>query len=324
MMGRVPTVLALFLLGACAPSGISHVPPPSMASPAAVVDRTACAPVERPTDRLLGAGAEGAVLAKVGGREITAEDVAREFFRTHRPEAFAALNKLVIREIVEREAGRIGLSVPESFVAEERKRALKDLETQAFKTYGAGTTPARFLEIELKQSLDNYLRQKDADAKERYLLARVIRFHAIQSDRVELQLVTLDDEKSAREVAQKLDQGADFAQLAMTYSKHPSGRSGGRMPPMARESLNPAVADRAFALAPGERTSILSVDDGLGRRQFEIVKVLRRLPGRLVTWPEVAAEVEEGLKSEPLTRDEFIAWNLRLERLYSVWVDPNL
>jgi foldase protein PrsA len=260
----------------------------------------------------------------VGGREFTAEDVAREFFKTHREEAFAALNKLVVREIIEREAGRIGLTVPESFVAEERKRALEDLRVQALKSYGAGTTPERFVEFALKQSLPDYLRQKDADAAERWLLTRVIRYHGIQSDRVELQLIAVDDEKTAREVVRKLDEGADFAQLAAGYSRHPSRDSGGRLPPMARESLNPAVAERAFALQPGERTSILSVDDGLGRRQFEIVKVLRRLPGRRVAWADVSGEIEDGLRKEPVTRDEFIAWNLRLERLYGVWVDPGL
>jgi foldase protein PrsA len=314
----------LLLLTACTPSGISYVPPPRMASGPVSVERTVCPPPAAGPAQRLGSGAEVAVLAKVGGREVTAEDVARELFKTHRSEAFAALNRIVVREILEREATRIGLLVPDSVVEEDRKRALEDLKVQALKSYGAGTTPERYLEIERKQSLKDWLRQKDAESAERFLLARIIRFHAIQSDRVELILITLDDEKTAREVVQKLDQGADFSQLAMSYSTHPTGRSGGRLPPMARESLNPSVADRAFALAPGERTSILSVDDGLGRRQFEIVKVVRRLPGRSVRWPEVVTEVEEGIKREPVSRDEFIAWNLRLERLYGVWVDPGL
>ena len=30
------------------------------------------------------------------------------------------------------------------------------------------------------------------------------------------------------------------------------------------------------------------------------------------------------LDAEPVGQEEFVAWNLRLERLYSVWVDDSL
>jgi hypothetical protein len=328
--------LLLFLAG-CAPSGMSYVPPPPMGQArAARVENACCPPAASqagPSGPRLASSQGGAVVARVGGREITAEDVTREFFRGNQPlapgttmrqAAFATLNKLVIREIIGQESKRLGLSPPPAWIAAEAKRALEDLKVQAITTYGAGTTPEKFLEVEMKQKLPEWQRQRDAEAAERWLLSRIIRYHAIQSDRVEIQLIALDDEKTAREVAARLDQGADFAQLAMAFSRHPSGKSGGRMPPLARESLNPAVADRAFALAPGARTNILSVDDGIGNRQFELVKLVRRIPGRNLSWAEVAAEVEEGLAKEPLGQEEFIAWNLRLERLYGVWIDDTL
>jgi hypothetical protein len=327
-------VIALLLfLSACTPSGISYVPPPPMRAPRAVVEHAPSPPAAAgaPGPRLGQGGRGGAVLARVGGHEITAEDFAREVFRanaqvpagTMRQTAFAILNKLVVRQIVEQEAKRVGLAPPESWIAEEKNRALEQVKTQALTSYGARTTPERFLEVELKQTLPAWLRQVEVEARERWLLSRIIRFHAVQSERVELQLIAVDDEKTAREIAAKLDQGADFAQLAMAHSRHPSGRAGGRLPPLARESLNPAVGDRAFALAPGARSNILSVDDGLGHRQFELVKLLRRIPGRSVTWADAAAEIEEGLAKEPVSQEEFIAWNLRLERLYDVWVDDS-
>jgi len=314
------------LLGACAPSGISYLPPPPMNTRPTVVETTTSPPAPCPTENRLGSPGTGtgAVLARVGGKDITAEDLAREFFKTNRDQAFATLNKLVVRQIVKEEAARLGLKVPDEYLAAEKKRVLEDLNREALKSFGMGATPERYVEVFMKQPLADFLRQREADASERYLVSRVIRYHAIQTDRVELQLITLDDEPTAREVAQKLDQGADFGQLAVGYSKHPSGKSGGHMPPVSRGSLNPAVGDRAFALREGERTSILSVDDGLGRRQFEIVKVVRRLPGRNVPWAQVASEIEEGLKLEPVSQDEFIAWNLGLERLYGVWFDPQL
>jgi foldase protein PrsA len=323
------SIALLLILSGCASSGISHLPPPRMSASAPVVETLRSPPATAvPPDRQEG---RSAVAARVGGREITLDDVAREMFRsaaqanlTDRQRALGTLNKLVIREIVEQEKKRLGLEVPADWLAAEKQRAHEDLKLQVATTYGVSTTPERYLQSQLKQSFPDYLARKEAEAAERWVLSRIIRFHGIESDRVELQLIALDDEKTAREVAAKLDQGADFTQLAMTYSKHPSGQSGGRLPPLARESLNPAVADRAFALAPGARSNILSVDDGLGRRQLEIVKLLRRIPGRRVTWAEVAAEVEDGLKKEPVGPDEFVAWSLRLERLYDVWVDEKL
>jgi foldase protein PrsA len=323
----------LFLLTACAPSGMSYVPPPAMGAPRAVVENASCPPAPVVTGPRLGRGGQGAVVARVGGREISAEDLTRELFKgtqplapgtTLRQAAFATLNRLVIREIIEQESRRIGLKPPDEWLAAERARVLEDLKVQALTSYGAGTTPERFLELEMKQSLADWQTHRDSEAWERWMLSRIIRYHGIQSERVEIQLIAVDDEKTAREVAGKLDQGADFGQLAVTYSRHPSGKGGGKLPPLARESLNPAVADRAFALAPGARSNILSVDDGFGKRQFEVVKLLRRIPSRRVPWGEVATEIEDGLSKEAVGPEEFIAWNLRAERLYSVWVDPDL
>ncbi len=278
-----------------------------------------------------GTGAKGTIAARVGSREILLEEVAREMFRsaassnlTDRQRAIGTLNKLVIREIVQLEKQRLGLAVPAAWLSGEKQRAMDDLKTQVETSYGLRMTPERFLEVELKQTLAEFLRARETEASERWLLSRIIRFHGIESDRVELQLIAVDDEKTARDVAARLDQGADFSQLAMSYSKHPSGQNGGRLPPLAKESLNPAVGERAFALAPGARSNILSVDDGLGRRQFELIKLVRRLPPRKVTWAEVSAEIEEGLAHAPVSSDEFVAWSLRLERIYDVWVDDKL
>ena len=85
-----------------------------------------------------------------------------------------------------------------------------------------------------------------------------------------------------------------------------------------------AVASRVFAMRAGERTGVLVIDDGGGRRQFEIVRLVRVVPGRQVAYAEVAEEIERGLKSQPVDRFEWTAWFLRLERLYKVSLSDNL
>jgi len=272
-------------------------------------------------------------VARVGDRVFTGDDVVRHLFRTQsagapgatlRQQAFAALNQLVVREVVEQEVRKHGLKVPEDVVDAQLAKAVEDLALRALKAYGKGATPESFVRLEYRQSLDDWKAARRDDLVERWKLSRVVRYDGLRADRVELQIILVDDEATAKEVAAKLDAGADMAALAMKYSTHETARAGGRMPPVARESLAPAVADRAFALAPGERTGILSVDDGSGRRRFEIVRLLRRIPPRTASWVEVSGEIEAGLVTEPVGTLEFLAWNLRIERLYNLWIDGTL
>ena len=153
---------------------------------------------------------------------------------------------------------------------------------------------------------------------------RVVRFHGLGRERAEIQLIAVREEALAREIAAKLDQGADFAALAAAHSIHESAGSGGRLPPVARESLNPALADRAFSLAEGARSGVLSVEDPSGGRQFNILKVVRRLPARPESYGALSADIEASLQREPVSRFEFVAWQLAAFSLYNVAVDDSL
>ena len=272
-------------------------------------------------------------VARVGERVLTSEDVLAHLLRTSgggpteltlRQQVLAALNQLIVRTVIATETERHGIRVPMEVLAQERTKALEELKLHALKAYGMGATPERFTQLEYKQPLDAWLAARDEDVRERWLLHRLVRFDGIRADRVELQVILVDDEALATELVSKLDSGADMSALAIKHSLHETARRGGRMPPMARESLAPAIADRAFGLLPGQRTGVLSVDDGTGRRQFEIVRLLRRIPPRDLQFAEASAEIEASLATEPLSALEFLAWNLRMERLYNVWIDGTL
>ena len=181
-----PMFTLLLVLAGCTPSGISYVPPPSMrAARAAVVENAACppaasrraAPQGRGSDRGPGRRRrrEGRGARDHGrGRHarVLPRNPAARAGTSMRQAAFATLNKLVIREIVQQEAKRIGLVAAGAPGSSPRRgsSALDDLKVQAVTSYGAGTTPERFVEVELKQSLSDFLRQKESEAAERWLL----------------------------------------------------------------------------------------------------------------------------------------------------------
>lgn len=264
------------------------------------------------------------VMARYDGREIRASELGVWFLKTYRREALAAISKLVGLEIVQREADKIGLHCPPGYLARKRQETVERLERDAALNYGLGTTAERYVRLKYQQSLADHLALQEEQERQRWLFGRIIRFDAIRTDRVQLAMIVTRDRKVAEEVASRLDQGADFARLAARHSIHESRKDGGKLPPLPREALTPAVATRAFQMRAGERTGILEVDDGRGQRQFEIVRVVKHLRGRKVSWRDVAAEVEADLAVRPVDPLEWTAWYLRLERLYNVQVTGNL
>jgi foldase protein PrsA len=297
--------------------------PRGEAPPARTAAEAAPVAEERPAPPPTLPRAEG-VFARVGERRFTGDDVAREFFRAFREQAFAALNRMVVNEIVRQEAEKSGMSPPEEWLVREREKAFQQLGAEAVAAYGKGTDVALFLERAFKETPAAWAKRKERDLRDQWLRDRVVRLHGLRRECAEIQLLVVRDEALAREIAGKLDQGADFAALAAAHSVHESAASGGRLPPLARESLNPALADRAFTLPVGTRSGILAVDDGAGGRQFNLLRVVRRLPGRSEGWAGLAAEIEAGLLKEPVSRFEFVAWQLAAFSLYNVAVDDTL
>jgi parvulin-like peptidyl-prolyl isomerase len=90
--------------------------------------------------------------------------------------------------------------------------------------------------------------------------------------------ILVKDVALAETLIQQLDQGADFAQLAMQYSQDPSSaQTGGDLTWISEgDLLQPEVEQAIFAMQPGER-STAPVQSSLG---YHIIEVLERVEGR--------------------------------------------
>ena len=264
------------------------------------------------------------MLASFDGREIREAELARVFFRDFREQAWAALSRMIGREIAEREAALAGIRVPPDWLARRRVELAAKLEEEAAIAWGIGADVARYTSSRFKQTPEQRLDVLLAHERERHLFSRVIRFQALRTDQAELDMIVVEDAALAAEIASNLDAGADFARLAERHSVHDSGEHGGRLPPLPAEALQPAVASRVFELEPGQRTGVLQVDDGSGSRQYEILRLVRLIPGRDVTWEAAREEIEAGLAERPVDLFEWTAWFLVLERLYKVTLSDNV
>jgi peptidyl-prolyl cis-trans isomerase D len=106
-------------------------------------------------------------------------------------------------------------------------------------------------------------------------------------------------EKTAREVLQKAQAGADFAELARKHSEDSSAAQGGEVGWIIRGQTVAEFEKAAFSMKPGELSDLIKTTYG-----FHIVKVLGREDARLRPFEEVRDELREQVFKEKLSEEE--------------------
>lgn len=130
----------------------------------------------------------------------------------------------------------------------------------------------------------------------------------VQETRASHILVETEDE--AKDLIAKLDEGADFAELAKEYSKGPTGENGGDLNYFAKDQMVPEFADAAFALDVGQYSKapvqtqfgwhVIKVTDRRVRPEpeFEALKPQLENQVRQEILMELLKEWEKGVKIE--------------------------
>ncbi|GAE94672.1 peptidyl-prolyl cis-trans isomerase PpiC [Gracilibacillus boraciitolerans JCM 21714] len=97
------------------------------------------------------------------------------------------------------------------------------------------------------------------------------RYERIQYDLVASHIL-VDNEETAKEVKEKLDNGADFAELAKEYSSDGSAEDGGDLGQFGKGKMVPGFEDAAYNLEVGEISEPVQTENG-----FHIIKVTDRI-----------------------------------------------
>jgi len=119
--------------------------------------------------------------------------------------------------------------------------------------------------------------------------------------------IMTDTEAEAKEVQQKLNDGADFAQLAREYSKDPSKDRGGDIGYFVKGQLMPQIEEVALGLDVGQTSDIIRTKFG-----YHIIRMTEKVEPRTVELSEVRDAIEKELKdkAQQANMDEMIK-NLR-------------
>ena len=92
------------------------------------------------------------------------------------------------------------------------------------------------------------------------------------SDQVQASHILVETEEEAQDIKAQLDEGAEFAQLAQTFSMCPSAAEGGDLGMFPRGSMVPQFEEAAFSMEPGEISEPVQTDFG-----WHIIYVTERI-----------------------------------------------
>ena len=237
------------------------------------------------------------------GQAIRKTHLADFFLRYRREGSREVLTQLVDTLVVEAEAARHGVDVPEP----------------ALEAAVTATVGTRREEVAAKLgdrvSWEDYIRQSLGMAPEAYRdevrkllrvtmrLDRLIRFEQIRTERLDIRLVAVPTEAEAREVIRKLGAGADIVNLARERSVAPLVAP----PPVAVDDLPEALRKTLTSLRPGDVSKPLRTERD-GRELWQVYRLVARIAARDVAYEVVSKEIEAGLERRPRQAWEYEEW----------------
>ena len=221
-----------------------------------------------------------------------------------------ALQGLIQQEIYSQQAKSFKIKVPSQEVddafAEQYDGLLAgyNITEEQLEIYliGQGKTLEGFKK-EMRESMEVQLRdqalreevigdlQPTDDELEAYLEKNISTYDT--PEEVRASHILVDDEETANEVLDRLNNGADFAELAREYSTCPSAEEGGDLDWFSRGRMVPEFEEAAFALQVGEMSGIVKTQFG-----YHIIKLTDRKEAHTPTLDEIKDRVRDDYTQE--------------------------
>ncbi|RMF93627.1 MAG: hypothetical protein D6734_09710 [Candidatus Schekmanbacteria bacterium] len=234
------------------------------------------------------------VLVSADGFQFTVEDIRKlinfkklnRYPKTHRADLIEDLiNNKIDNKLLVLEAEKKGYDKKPEILKYE-KRIRDSLVGQKL----LATVIARDLEVSEEEMKDYYEKHKD-----KYILP----------EKVLLSAILVDDENKANEIKKKLEEGADFAEIAKKESKDASGVNGGQVGWFAKNELRPSVVGKIFDLKENE---IMLAKEKEG---YYILKVTKRQEERQLGFDEVKDRVRNDVYKKKYN-DRVKEWTSKL------------
>jgi hypothetical protein len=256
-------------------------------------------------------------LARIGDAELTLAELMQALYYREGEALRAQFNLSVGARLASLEAARLGLSVDPALLEQRSSEVLGEF---ARKNVPEGESLDRFLNDRLgfePLRFKNRLRQ---DSLRELITERVVRAHALASEHANVR-VLLADEATVGQALERLAAGEDFIQLVAELSRDPSAKDGGRVPFLLRDERAP-LSRLAFKTPVGQVGGPLRLPGSAGNAPSLLLRVEARPEPLAGNWDAIGPAVEASLTADPVTEEEYVAWQLAMEGRYQLDLEP--
>lgn len=218
------------------------------------------------------------------------------------------VDKLITDKIIEKESKKENISVTK----EELDKEL----TEYMDSYGGEDVFNQMLEMnnvnisEIEKSMKSHLVMEKLLEKrisitdedmEAYFEENKDGF--AEEEKVQASHILVEDEKTAKELVEKLAAGKDFAELAKEYSTDEESREfGGDLGLFGRGEMVQEFEDAVFALEIGERSEPVKTEYG-----YHIIKLEDKQEAKAAVFEDVKEEIKSTLLDAEM-QEEYATW----------------
>lgn len=259
-----------------------------------------------------------AVVARVGDREVYVSELLSAWMLTDSVGLRDMLENLVTSRLVKGEAQRLGIELSEEFLSAEFALALSELEADLQRN-----KPGMRLDEWIAGSLGldpaRYRLGIRDDVSRRLLAERVVRQFIYSQDWADVRVLVVESLEEAEAALVRLEGGEPFARVADEVSVDPSGKYGGRIPPVVRN--NSAISRLTYKTEPGAFGGPL-LEEVEGVKRWLVVKPEEFHEAIEGEWSEISEEIEASLKERPVTEPEYWLWKVEMSSTQPADFEP--
>lgn len=257
-----------------------------------------------------------AIVGLLDDGPVTFAEVALHL-RSRDPEQFArAVEGTVLERATRAEATRVGADIPQVDLARETTRRYRAWEQRLRETarrQGREADPAAWLKRVAGLTPAQFRTMLERHTRVEMLQDRLLRFEQETSPCVEVSVIVLGAEETARRVAERARGGDDFSALARQDSRHASAAQGGRLafPLLEEDFPEPEIAAALFSALPGEIVGPFATR-AEGVPFFSLYRLEKRRDPRPLAYREVERDVLQSLQTRPVDVGEYERWRRRV------------